>query len=146
MNSEHKIFAVIPAAGIGSRMQSQIPKQYLKINDFPIIFYTLQTLINCPQICQILLVLSPQDKIFSTLNLEKFLDFSKVKILKIGGQTRAESVLNGLQYVKQNFHENSQKIFEILKIFIKISWKICFLFTNFANLRNLQNLLDDLCY
>ena len=114
MNSEHKIFAVIPAAGIGSRMQSQIPKQYLKINDFPIIFYALQTLINCPQICQILLVLSPQDKIFSTLNLEKFLDFSKVKILKIGGQTRAESVLNGLQYVKQNFHENSQKIFALI--------------------------------
>ena len=47
-------------------------------------------------------------------NLEKFLDFSKVKILKIGGQTRAESVLNGLQYVKQNFHENSQKIFALI--------------------------------
>lgn len=114
MENPYKIFAIIPAAGVGSRMQSEIPKQYLKINGLPIIFYSLRTLINCQQISKILLVLSPQDDIFSTLNLAKFLDFSKVEILKIGGETRAESVFNGLQVIKTNFHENSQKIFALI--------------------------------
>lgn len=118
MFNKIKIVALIPAAGIGSRMHSEIPKQYIKIHEKPIIFYSLKTLINCPQIDKIFLVLSPNDEIFATLNLANYLDFSKVAVVKIGGKTRAESVFNALQYLQKqylsNFHENSKIFFSLI--------------------------------
>jgi len=88
----HPLYAVVPAAGIGTRMESEIPKQYLTINNFPIIHYSLTTLIEHPEIEKIVVVLHPQDHWFSELLIA---NHPKVKVV-IGGGERADSVLNGI--------------------------------------------------
>ena len=89
-----EFFALVPAAGSGSRMGSDLPKQYLNLSGHPMIYYALTTLCNCPQIRTVFVVLSPDDENF------KRYDWShcegKLEPLYCGGLSRAESVSNGL--------------------------------------------------
>lgn len=84
--------AIIAAAGKGKRFQGKIPKQYIKINGRPLIYYTLSVFNSCPFIDGIILV---SNKI-ENYNLKKV--FSVVK----GGPTRAHSVYNGLKAVPKD--------------------------------------------
>ena len=56
------IWAVVPAAGSGRRMASEVPKQYLAVNGVPILEYTLQALLACPDIRGVVVVLDPSDR------------------------------------------------------------------------------------
>jgi 2-C-methyl-D-erythritol 4-phosphate cytidylyltransferase len=85
---------IIPAAGSGSRMGSEIPKQYLPLSGRPLIQYTLAVFVACPRISSISLIISPEDKLWEAANIP--LD-AKVQVLRQGGVTRAATVLNGLQ-------------------------------------------------
>lgn len=96
--SVNPLYAVVPAAGIGKRMGSEIPKQYLTINDFPIIHYSLAPLLKHPQVEQVIVVLSEHDQWFETLAVAKH---DKIRIV-VGGEERADSVLNGLDALPQN--------------------------------------------
>lgn len=98
MLSNTKIVAIIPAAGIGTRMQSLLPKQYLKIDQLTIIEYTMHKLISCEEINRVVVVINPNDDIFDSLPLAHH-----PKIMRVyGGNTRAESVLAGLTLVHDN--------------------------------------------
>lgn len=90
---------VIPAAGVGSRMQANKAKQYLTINDKTILQYTLERFINLSYVDKIYVSISPEDKLFGELSIA-----SHPKIIKVdGGKERADSVLNGLkQAIKDN--------------------------------------------
>ena len=46
MNSEKKLWVIIPAAGIGQRFNGSVPKQYERVNDQPLLSYTLKTFLN----------------------------------------------------------------------------------------------------
>jgi 2-C-methyl-D-erythritol 4-phosphate cytidylyltransferase len=95
MLSNTKIVAVVPAAGAGTRMQSLLPKQYLKIDQHTIIEYTIHKLISCDEISRVVVAISPNDDVFETLPLAQH-----PKIMRVyGGNTRAESVLAGLAMV-----------------------------------------------
>ncbi len=87
-------YALVPAAGSGSRMGGELPKQYLDLAGRPMIWHTLSTLCAHPQIKSVFVVLAPQDEHF------KRYDWShcgaKLEPLYCGGATRAESVANGL--------------------------------------------------
>ncbi|GBL05121.1 2-C-methyl-D-erythritol 4-phosphate cytidylyltransferase [Glaciecola sp. KUL10] len=88
-----KIVAVVPAAGIGSRMNSSIPKQYLKIHKKTIFEHTLEALLSFDMIDSVVAVLHPQDEYFSSLGIA-----SHPKLIKvIGGNERVDSVLAGLK-------------------------------------------------
>ena len=91
------IFAdvVIPAAGIGKRMGSAIPKQYLKLGSLTVLERTCAIFLKDPRIDQVIVVVSAEDSIYPTLPLSSN---SKIKTV-IGGKERAESVFNGLQEV-----------------------------------------------
>jgi len=91
--SVNPLYAVVPAAGIGKRMGSEIPKQYLTINDLPIIHYSLDTLLVHPDIVTVVVVLHPQDRWFCSLAIAKH---PKITVV-VGGGERADSVLNGLK-------------------------------------------------
>ena len=91
-NSNVPLYAVVPAAGIGKRMESAIPKQYLTIAEQAIIEYSLQPLVNHRDIKQVVVVLSQEDQWFGQLAIAKH---PKVKTV-IGGCERADSVLAGL--------------------------------------------------
>lgn len=93
MNSA--IWAILPAAGIGRRMGSNTPKQYLDLNGVPVIAHSLQKLVSIPAIRKIVVVLHPEDVHFSTLQLPN----SEKIVVTPGGAERFQSVLNGLLYL-----------------------------------------------
>lgn len=88
-------YALIPAAGSGSRMQDQLPKQYLPLAGKPMIFHTLHTLCNSPRLSGIFVVLAPHDPEWQRHDWSGFSD--KLVCFPCGGATRAQSVLNGLK-------------------------------------------------
>ncbi len=90
-----KFIALIPAAGIGSRIGNTQPKQYLILNGKPMIYHAIQTLYYSEHITNIVIVLSPSDNIWSQYDWAAFA--KKLVVLNCGGATRAESVLNGLK-------------------------------------------------
>lgn len=86
------IIALVPAAGLGQRMATDIPKQYLTIAEQPILSLTLDCLLSHPQIEQVVVVLNAFDSRF--VNLPQA---SHPKLVTVdGGDERADSVLAGL--------------------------------------------------
>ncbi len=88
------IYAVIPAAGSGSRMGSEIPKQYQELAGVPLIQHAIDVLYRDARIQQIFVVLAPQDIHFRHFDWSAYR--SKLEPLYCGGGTRGASVLNGL--------------------------------------------------
>jgi len=87
------VIAVVPAAGIGSRMQATCPKQYLTIGQHTLLEHSITRLFSHPAIKQVIVALSPDDRHFAALPLAR-----DPRVLQVtGGETRAESVLAGLQ-------------------------------------------------
>ena len=86
------IIAVVPAAGIGSRMQSSCPKQYLSIGSKTLLEHSIAALIDHPAIKRVIVALHPEDDHFQQLPIARNPHVSAV----VGGATRAESVLAGL--------------------------------------------------
>ncbi|MBI4995346.1 MAG: 2-C-methyl-D-erythritol 4-phosphate cytidylyltransferase [Rhodocyclales bacterium] len=88
-------FALVPAAGGGSRMGTTLPKQYLPLCGQPLIRHALTTLCAVPQIDRVFVVLAPDDEYWPE---DGFADLvGKLRVLHCGGATRAESVANGLR-------------------------------------------------
>lgn len=92
------IVAVVPAAGIGSRMQADRPKQYLYIGNKTILEHTLTILSLHPGISRVIVALSPNDSYFETLGLR---DAPWLTVVD-GGETRAESVFNAINHLQYN--------------------------------------------
>lgn len=86
-------FVLIPAAGSGSRMGSERPKQYLPLLGKPLIHHTLSVFETHPAIERIFVVLSQEDTCWTASGSEK------ITVLRCGGVTRAETVLNGLNAI-----------------------------------------------
>ncbi len=97
---KNEMMFVVPCSGFGSRMGVNvgIPKQYILHKERPLIYYTIQKLkvFNC----LIILTVSKQDKY-----IDKFREIlpAEVDIQYIGGETRAETVLNTLDYIRKNY-------------------------------------------
>lgn len=87
-------YALIPAAGSGSRMGGNIEKQYLSLNSVPMIAHAISVLAREPRLAKIFVVLSPTDKHWSTYPWQDWKE--RMEVLHCGGATRAETVLNGL--------------------------------------------------
>lgn len=91
-----KVWAIVPAAGKSRRMGSSLPKQYLSILEKKLIEITLERLLKCNRIENIIVALSPDDNTFSTLPIA-----SNPNIIStIGGAERSDSVLAGLLEVE----------------------------------------------
>jgi len=94
-----KFFALIPAAGFGSRMGNELPKQYLSLNNKPMIYHAINTLCQTRLITEVFVVLAPSDNEWLKHEWSEFSE--KLIVLNCGGVTRAESVLNGLTAAKE---------------------------------------------
>lgn len=86
-----RYFVIIPAAGIGTRMNADIPKQYLKINHQSILEHSLNCFLSDSRFEKIMLTLNQNDQHWQQLNLQH----PKLETV-IGGLERCHSVLNGL--------------------------------------------------
>ena len=88
-------YAIVPAAGSGSRFGSEKPKQYLDLLGRPLIFHTLKALTACPDIARVWVVLAPDDPWWPRYDWSEL--GAKLETVRCGGATRAESVSNGLR-------------------------------------------------
>jgi 2-C-methyl-D-erythritol 4-phosphate cytidylyltransferase len=88
------IYCVIPAAGVGKRMQANVPKQYLTINDKTILAHTVERLQSVPCVEQVVIAINPKDQYFSEVKLP-----NTVKVV-FGGDERVNSVLAGLKAIE----------------------------------------------
>lgn len=101
-------FVIIPAAGSGSRFNANCaPKQYHILLDKPVIAWTIGIFTENPNISQIVVVVAPDDCYdYSKLIQEN----NNIIVIKNGGETRAESVKNGLDYIIENFEYSSEDL------------------------------------
>lgn len=88
-------YAIVPAAGSGSRFGAEKPKQYLELLGRPLIFHTLKALTACPDIERVWVVLAPDDPWWPRYDWSEL--GAKLETLRCGGETRADSVGNGLK-------------------------------------------------
>lgn len=93
-----KIIAVIPASGVGSRMQAGLPKQYLKLQNKTILEHTLEIFLAHPDIEKIVVAVAETDPFYPQIAL---LNSPKIQIV-FGGETRAHSVFNALQVIEDD--------------------------------------------
>ena len=91
-----KIFALIPAAGMGKRMGAGSNKQYLLLDGVPILAHTLRVFQDAPFIEGIYLVTPELEIPFCQSEVVERYGFSKVCAIIPGGAERQHSVLNGL--------------------------------------------------
>ncbi|TXH72167.1 2-C-methyl-D-erythritol 4-phosphate cytidylyltransferase [Thiobacillus sp.] len=92
-----KYYALIPAAGSGSRMGGSLEKQYLPLNSVPMIAHAMMVLAREPRIEKLFVVLSPTDKRWNNYEWQGWEE--RIEVLRCGGATRAETVLNGLDAI-----------------------------------------------
>jgi 2-C-methyl-D-erythritol 4-phosphate cytidylyltransferase len=93
-----KEYAIIVAGGKGTRIRSIIPKQYLELCGLPVLMHTLNAFYRYSEAITVILVL-PKDDIALWTELCRQHNFTKPYILEIGGDTRFQSVKNGLQRI-----------------------------------------------
>jgi 2-C-methyl-D-erythritol 4-phosphate cytidylyltransferase len=95
-----KYWAVVPAAGIGTRVGGERPKQYLSLCGKTVIEHSLQRLLTHTKIAGVVVALGPDDLYGKNL-LEKTLICEKPLIAVNGGAERCHSVLNALRRLSE---------------------------------------------
>lgn len=88
-------YALIVAGGKGTRIKSALPKQFIELNGKPILLHTLEAFYRYSSTLKIVLVLPEDDFVIWKSICTKF-NFSKPIVLQKGGETRFQSVKNGL--------------------------------------------------
>ena len=96
MSDDPKFHAVVPAAGAGSRMGADIPKQYLTLAGQTVLEHSMDVLLACERIATVVLVLSADDERWPEIQ-DRYKD-SRVETVT-GGAERCHSVLNGLEHL-----------------------------------------------
>lgn len=97
LTQPQSVIAVVPAAGVGSRMKADRPKQYLKINGKTILEHTVEKLLAHPQVSQIVVAISDDDPYYPELPLTQ-----NPQVIRVaGGSERADSVLSALDYIEK---------------------------------------------
>lgn len=91
-----KTTAIVLAGGRGKRMNSAIPKQFLTIQDKPVLYYSLRAF-ETSFIDSIILVASEDDREYCQREIVEKYHFDKVKKIVSGGKERYHSVLNGIK-------------------------------------------------
>lgn len=93
--------AIIVAGGTGTRMGAEKPKQFLLLNDHPVLYHTLKSFLSSFEDLDIVLVL-PEDHIEEGKRIASTCSTTRTIQLVTGGATRWESVRNGLQQVQHD--------------------------------------------
>ena len=95
----YKEYALIVAGGKGTRIKRKLPKQFLELGDLPILMHTINAFYRYSENITIILVL-PEDDFSTWESLCKKHRFQKNIILQKGGDSRFQSVKNGLEKIE----------------------------------------------
>jgi 2-C-methyl-D-erythritol 4-phosphate cytidylyltransferase len=99
MNSVTKEYALIVAGGKGTRIKSNLPKQFLELNGLPILMHTINAFFRYAPSITVIVVL-PEDDFKTWQSLCVHHHFTKPVTLQKGGDTRFQSVKNGLAKIE----------------------------------------------
>lgn len=102
MNGKSKIWGVVPAAGVGKRMQSDKPKQYLDLAGKTVIEQTLLRLLGANVFSAIAVAISIEDPYWPKISLSTHYHI----ITAPGGKERADSVLSALKTIRELASDN----------------------------------------
>lgn len=96
------IFAAILAGGIGTRMETQTPKQFELVADKPILIHSIEKFLKVDEIDKII-VSSPKEYINNTISIidEYVGENERIAVIE-GGITRNDTILNSIDYAKEN--------------------------------------------
>lgn len=94
---ENTFHALIPAAGIGSRMGGALPKQYLSLAGRPMIYHAIRMFFTHARVARVYVVLASEDSDWDRFDWREF--DRKLVVLRCGAETRALSVTRGLQHM-----------------------------------------------
>ena len=95
--------ALIPAAGVGARMEAGSPKQYLPVAGKPMLRHALDAFLASPLISHTYVVVSPDDGV-----IDSVIPGHGVTVLRCGGATRMATILNALQALHGILQEHDQ--------------------------------------
>src|SRR5215217_6297347 len=95
-----KKYAIIVAGGTGKRMGSVMPKQFLLLNDRPVLYYTLRTFLEAYEDLKIILVLPEEYSDMGKEIIDAYFDYGRIQVT-FGGETRFHSVQSGLRLIKE---------------------------------------------
>ena len=95
-----RCWALVPAAGSGSRLGGERPKQYVEIVGKPLLAHTLKSLTEVGEILGIAVGLASDDHWWH----KNIVDSDRILGTYIGGVSRAETVLRGLEYLEPHIH------------------------------------------
>jgi 2-C-methyl-D-erythritol 4-phosphate cytidylyltransferase len=101
-----RYFALIPAAGVGARLGAGRPKQYLAVAGKPIISHVLETFAASQAISHTFVVVSEDDGWIGTLCSEQAYPRERMTVLRRGGETRKDTVLNGLHAIREQVRDD----------------------------------------
>lgn len=100
--SNKPVWVIIPAAGVGSRMQADRPKQYLPVAGRSVIEHTLDCFLEHPAVAGIVVAVSADDPYWAVLPHDPARVFTAP-----GGRERADSVLNALDYLAETLRAHA---------------------------------------
>lgn len=95
-----KKYAVIVAGGMGIRMGADVPKQFMLLKGKPLLYYPIYAFLNAFEDIQIILVLPADYSAMGQEIIDAYFDKSRVQVT-VGGDTRFQSVRNGLKLVDE---------------------------------------------
>jgi 2-C-methyl-D-erythritol 4-phosphate cytidylyltransferase len=101
----YRTVAIIPAAGKGTRIGENTPKQYVLLNGKPMLQYPMQTLCSISAVDHVYVVIDARDQFWSQHDWPHF--NGKLSVLRCGGASRAQSVLNGLHAIASRVEEDA---------------------------------------
>jgi len=102
MNHQLKFWAVVPAAGVGKRMNADRPKQYLELAVRTVIEQTLSRLLQANVFSAVAVAISVEDPYWPELDIAKH----ELVITAPGGKERADSVLSGLNAIREKANDD----------------------------------------
>ena len=122
-----KCTAIVLAAGQGKRMGTKVQKQYLEINEKPILYYSLHTFEQSTLIDEVILVVGNGQKEYCEKEIVAKYGFRKIKHIVQGGKERYHSVWNGLKNIDEEgyvFIHDGARPFVSEEILQRAYWEV----------------------
>lgn len=96
-----RIAAIIPAAGLGTRMGAEVPKQFLELDGVPLLIFSLRRIASCAAVTDFF-ISTRADDIVSVQNIVAKAGIGRPARVVHGGDTRQQSVANALAQIDPN--------------------------------------------
>ncbi|MEE0935640.1 MAG: IspD/TarI family cytidylyltransferase [Methanobrevibacter sp.] len=126
------VYAILLSGGVGSRTGFDIPKQFIKINNKPLLVYCIEKFVNISEFKKII-VSSPKDYLSDTKALiSDFFPYDDRLVVIEGGETRQDTLMNSIYFIHNLIEEDACIVcHDAARIFVSESQiKSCIDYTN----------------